>query len=260
MEGSEVEPKLGAYVGPIGSLDDMVAGCDVESLGLQILLGPSKVCDGLGVYIKLNDETESSLQPRGTLICGYSRGTMVQEAAGPFTVAFCFGSPFNGVVFEKQVMPLFDAIGKAATKVGATQLQDILEGHKVLWDAESEEVIIDPIVDYPYRYFVPDAIETAGEGGAPVWGPTNLGMYANDMGYSQQVTEKEYESLADKNNVLRIVWRLEMRNGKLAPSWPVVISSNDVLFENKEPMEVGLKYGWWYWKCAREEEEKGRKQ
>ena len=252
---SSSEVEIAPYLGLCTPLEDMVAGCDVENLGLQVLLGPSRVCDGLGLFVRINDETESSLQPRGTVICGYSRGTMVEEAAGPFTVAYAFLSAFNGVVFEKKVMPLFEAIGLASERVGASQLQDILEGHKIGWNAETRDILVTPLPEYPWRYFVPDPLD-ASDDGAPLWGPTNLGMYANDMGYSESVTEPEYEALAEKN-VLRIVWRLELRDGKLAPSWPVVITTCDVRFTNREPMEVGLKYGWWYWKCAREESAAG---
>jgi len=244
------------YVGPVSSMDSMIAGCDVEDLGLQILLGPSKVCDGLGLFVRVNDDTETSVQPRGTPLCGYSKGTMVEEAFGKFTVAYYFTSEFNGVMFEKKLMPLFEAIGIVAERNKAFHLQDIVEGHKLLWDPETEKMRIEAVEEDASRYFIPDPVE-AGESGLPVWGPSNLGMYANDCGYSEEADEAEYQKQADIKNVLQITWRLIEQGGKLVPSWPVVVTSKDVVFENKEPMEVGLKYGWMYWAAARMKREKG---
>ena len=251
------------YSGPIQDLEAMVAGCDVSNLGLQILVGPSMVCDGLGLFVKLNDETESSLQPRGTPLCGYSRGKLVDEAEGTFTVAYLFTDPKNGVIFQQRIMPLVEAVGLASSLAGSESLESIVVGHKLLWDSESEEILVTPDETYSQRYFVPDPVALDSEG-MPQWGVANLGMYANDCAYSEDATEEQYISTTASKNVLQIVWRMEMRDGKLSPSWPVVVTLGDVHFTNKEPMEVGLQYSWKYWAAARalreEQEQEQREQ
>ena len=231
-------------------LEAMVAGCDISNLGLQILVGPSKVCDGLGLFVKLNDETESSLQPRGTPLCGYSRGKLVDEAEGTFTVAYLFTDTKNGVIFQQRIMPLVEAVGLASSLAGTESLESIVVGHKLLWDRESEEILVTPDETYSKRYFVPDPVDLDAEG-LPQWGVQNLGMYANDCAYSEDATEEQYRSTTASKNVLQIVWRMEMRDGQLSPSWPVVVTLGDVHFTNKEPMEVGLQYSWKYWAAAR---------
>lgn len=260
MDTEGDKDKISAYRGPIASMDDMIAGCDIDNLGLQILLGPSKVCDGLGLFVRLSEDATSSLQAEGTPVCGYAKGTLVAEADGTFTVAYAFFGTRNGVIFQQTLMPLIEAIGIAANITGSINMQHLVDGHELLWDAEAEEILIQPTDGYDNRYFIPDPVE-ADETGQPIWGPSNLGMYANDCAYSETVTELDYNNNSPDKNVLRIVWRLEMRQGKLAPSWPVVITTRDVQFKNTEPMEVGLHYSWKYWAAARalqlEEDEKG---
>ena len=239
------------YVGPVASLSSMIADCNIHG-GLQLLLGPSKICDGLGLFVRVNDGTETSTQPRGTLVCGYSRGEMVEEASGTFTVSLEFTSEHNGVFFEEKLMPLFEAICIVADRNKASNnLRDIVEGHKLLWDPKTEGMCIEAAKEYTSRYFIPDPVEV-GVGRQLLWGSSNLGMYANDCGYNETVDETEYQKQADENNILLITWRLIERGGKLAPSSPVVVTSKDVAFSNKEPMEVGLKYGWDYWAAVKD--------
>lgn len=238
-----------AYVGPTRHMHEMIAGCDIEELGLEILLGESKVCSGLGLFVRLNDETNSSLQPRGTPICGYSKGSFTEEADGTFTVAYCFTSPYQGVMFEKRLMTVVEAVGLLAERTGAQEMRDLLDGHVMLWDPVEETIQVEPTPEYTRRYFIPDPVDADAQGD-PVWGASNLGMYANDVGYNKSVKDMEtYERLA-ANNVLQIVWRLEDQDGRLFPTWPVVITQRDVLFVNHKPMEVGLKYSWRYWLAA----------
>ena len=62
------------YNGPTKSMDDMEAGCTIEDLSLKILVGNSTVCNGRGLFISIDDDVEEVTIPKGTAICGYSKG------------------------------------------------------------------------------------------------------------------------------------------------------------------------------------------
>lgn len=231
------------------------------------MLGPSKICDGLGLFVALDEGVESSLLTKGTPICGYSKGSMVPFADGTFTVAYLFFGTLNGVIFQQRLMPLMEAIDLAANATGVSDLRTLVAGHELLWDAPTQEILIHPLDDYNNRYFIPDTPDLTSASPHSVG---NMGMYANDCAYSPSVTEEGYLATSAEKNVLQIVWRMDLdAEGRLAPTWPVVILLKDVLFENTEPMEVGLQYSWKYWKAARTvdlelwnqvEEAEGRKQ
>lgn len=248
-------PAAPPYVGPKSTKGEMICGCAVDDLGLQILLGPSKICDGLGLFVALDDGVESTLLTKGTPVCGYSKGSMVPIADGTFTVAYVFFGTLNGVIFNQRLMPLVEAIGLAADATGATDLRTLVAGHELLWDARSEEINIVPLDDYEARYFIPDmsaSAPSASSASASLPSVTNMGMYANDCAYGPSVTEEQYIATSRHKNVLQIAWRMDIdAEGRLAPTWPVVILLKDVLFDNKEPMEVGLQYSWKYWEAAR---------
>jgi hypothetical protein len=61
------------------------------------------------------------------------------------------------------------------------------------------------------------------------------------------VTEANYHD-SSESNILGVVWRMKQYNETLRPTWPVLVTQQDVLLTNKQPMEVGLGYGWGYWK------------
>ena len=265
-----------AYLGPKSHFEDMLSGCSIEDLGLQVMVGPSKICDGLGLFVALGEDVESALLLRGTPVCGYSKGTMVPLATGTFTVAYVYVGMQNGVIFQKRLMPLVEAVGLAADMTNTQDLRNLVAGHELLWDADDEEIIIKPTDDYDCRYFIPDdplsvkatttasttTTEATGEGA--VWTVGNMGMYANDCAYSPSATEQSYRATSPAKNVLQIVWRLDLNEqGQLAPTWPVVVLLRDALFTNVEPMEVGLQYSWRYWDAQRildaEEAEEGGK-
>lgn len=87
-------------------------------------------------------------------------------------------------------------------------------------------------------------------------GPRYFGMFANDMAYEGlDTTLESYVEASVNRNILQIVWRLELQNNVLTPTWPVVVLSKDVLFTNKEPMECGMHYSWRYWLAFREHSE-----
>ena len=44
-------------------------------------------------------------------VSSYCKGAFRQEADGDKSVAYSFPNPYTGVIFEKKLMPLLDAIG-----------------------------------------------------------------------------------------------------------------------------------------------------
>ena len=52
-------------------------------------------------------------------------------------------------------------------------------------------------------------------------------------------------------NILSLVWRVEMDSeGIFVPTWPVLMTTRDIVLKNLEPMEIGLQYSWKYWQAA----------
>eukprot|EP00596_Hydrurales_sp_CCMP1899_P004199 CAMPEP_0119034944 /NCGR_PEP_ID=MMETSP1177-20130426/1954_1 /TAXON_ID=2985 /ORGANISM="Ochromonas sp, Strain CCMP1899" /LENGTH=253 /DNA_ID=CAMNT_0006992783 /DNA_START=249 /DNA_END=1010 /DNA_ORIENTATION=+ len=235
----------------------MEAGCSIENLGLQVMIGPSLMGAGRGLFLSIAGDVEKVILPAGTPICGYSKGKFTKEADGDKSVAYMFSNPYTGVIFEKTLMPLLDAVGiidlqikekkmskfKSINKLQKSNISDVILGHKM--SSDNDEIEIVPDITYLQRYFIPDE-ETEDT----VWGPGRLGMYANDLAYYDGVTEEEYTNNSPDINILQIVWRMEFTDQVLSPTWPVVITLKDILLTNKEPMEVGLQYGWNYWKSV----------
>jgi len=90
LSSSAKDNAIPVYSGPINIWENMEAGIDISDLNLQVLVGPSAVCDGRGLYIALGDDVEEVTIPRGTPICGYSKGTFTNSANGDKTVAYAF--------------------------------------------------------------------------------------------------------------------------------------------------------------------------
>jgi hypothetical protein len=78
-----------------------------------------------------------------------------------------------------------------------------------------------------------------------------MGIYANDLAYNPDITEKEYLKTRYTKNILQLIWRLDVKDDTLYPTYPVVIVNQDLKFTNYLPMEVGLTYSFRYWLAAR---------
>lgn len=247
MSQSDAEiPLLSPYEGPLGTLDSMETGFSLEELGLELMVGKSKVGEGRGLFISVAEDVEEAILPQGTVLCGYSKGTFAKEAADDKTVGFLLGDLNTVVIFNKQLLPLVEVIEANGPQV--QNLTTIVQGH-LLFKNESEpynkiKLMPDPNHGGNY-YFIPSTSEGIGI--------TNIGMYANDLAYNSAVNnEKEYRESSDSKNILMLVWRLELDNQMLRPTWPVVMLKQDVFLTNHEPMEIGIQYSWNYWEAARE--------
>jgi len=276
----DIEP----YVGPVGSLTDMEGGISISELALNVMTGPSLVANGRGLFLCIyndiddeTDETESTAEegtsgggaveeiilPQGTPLCGYARGYFTNKYTGDKSVGFQFAGDAaaaaeTAVFYNKELVTLGDAIWSVYRdayewKDGVEEERyttELLKGHRVDLDRNTGRVrSIAREEDYSLGIFVPEECAEDGEFSA-----TSLGIYANDLAYDPDANELEYLENSEQNNILQLVWRMEMdAGGTLTPSWPVVITKKDVRMLNSVPMEVGLQYGYNYWDAVKKE-------
>mmetsp|Transcript_3135 Transcript_3135/g.5706 ORF Transcript_3135/g.5706 Transcript_3135/m.5706 type:complete len:312 (-) Transcript_3135:221-1156(-) len=257
---NDIEP----YVGPVGSIGDMEGGIAVGDLALQVLVAPSLVANGNGLFLCIDnsdddaDESgsvEEIIIPQGTPICGYARGYFTDEEDGDKSVGFLFGensADVTAVFYNKQLMTLSDALWTAYQErctEGNPDSSGLLFGHQVEIDADTGGVSIKADKDFFSRIFIPEIKEE------DQFSATSLGVYANDLAYDPDSTEEQYFENSERNNILQLVWRLakDEKNGMIVPTWPVVIARQDVRLLNTVPMEVGLQYGFNYWNAVTKE-------
>lgn len=233
------------YVGPLSTANEMEFGFELEELGLNVMVGKSRVGEGRGLFLGLSDEAEQTYIEKGTILCGYSKGSFEKAAVDDKTVGCYFSDVTTNVIYEKKIMPLYNAISAVSAQLD--DLSTAIIGHTLVFNATAanDQLSLLPVVNYDLYYFIPQMPEKLTI--------VNLGMYANDLAYSSSIlNEASYELETAQKNILNIIWRMEFREQALRPTWPVVIFNKDVLLTNKDPMEVGIQYSWSYWKSHRE--------
>lgn len=126
---------------------------------------------------------------------------------------------------------------------GNPDTSNLLFGHHVEIAKETGSVSINADKEFLSRIFIPDVKEE------DKFAATSLGIYANDCAYDPDSNEEKYFENSERNNVLQLVWRLakDEKNGMVVPTWPVVVTRQDIRLLNTVPMEVGLQYGFNYW-------------
>jgi hypothetical protein len=238
----------------------MVGGIVVGELALQVLVGPSQVGSGLGLYVCIDDyDDENAIEeviiPQGTPFCGYARGYFTDEAAGDKSVGFQFeegSTEDKSVFYNKKLVSLGDAIRSVIQERNEDTILSSAWTPGILWahlvKMENNEIYVKPNTDFKSRIFIPEIDDNP-------FTATSLGVYANDLAFDPDLNEKEYSDASSSNNILQLVWRLSIEeNGdNLVPTWPVVIAKTDCRFLNSVPMEVGLQYGYKYWKAVEKE-------
>ena len=192
----------------------------------------------------------------GTPICGYARGYYSDEEKGDKSVGFLFSeknsADLTAVFYNKQLMTLSDAIlivHQERCDEGNTDARDLLFGHSVEISSDTSSVSIAADENFLSRIFIPDVKEE------DEYAATSLGVYANDLAYDPDYNEEQYAENSERNNILQLVWRLakDEKTGMLVPTWPVVVTRQDVRLLNTVPMEVGLQYGFNYWNAVMKE-------
>lgn len=244
-EGGEEAPEPFLYQGPLGNRDEMETGFEIQELGLTLMVGKSTVAPGRGLFVALADEAgvDRVELPEGTLFAGYSKvGAWAVSAQGDKAVAYAFEDPDTACVCEKELKPLIEAV---ATAAGVTEnITAGLAGHLIFVD-ETDTLGVAPDAAWPSgRYFIPQDTPDPAD-----ITPANLGMLCNDLAFENGVCDSEeaYLAAALEKDVLHLVWRLAEKDGVLAPTWPLVFVKRSVAFTNREPMEIGISYGFRYW-------------
>eukprot|EP00984_Skeletonema_dohrnii_P030594 scaffold22203_cov78-Skeletonema_dohrnii-CCMP3373.AAC.1 len=244
-------------------MGDMEGG----ELALQVLVAPSFVAPGKGLFLCIYDDidddggdaeeigaVEEIIIPQGTPICGYARGYFADEAEedGDKSVGFLFAgenvADVTAVFYNKQLMTLSDALWtvyQERCEEGNTDTSNLLFGHCVQISNE-RQVSIQADKDFMSRIFIPDVKE------GDKFSPTSLGIYANDLAFDPDSNEEQYFENSERNNILQLVWRLakDEKTGMVVPTWPVVVTKQDIRLLNTVPMEVGLQYGFKYWNAV----------
>jgi len=149
------------------------------------------------------------------------------------------------VFFNKELISLKKAISNVADKRDI--LKDAVKDHELYYDDELEKIIIIPNIENANNYFIP--FEDIDENDKD-WSANRMGIYANDLAFYPNITEEEYNNTIREKNILQLVWRMEVKDDTLHPSWPVVIVNKDLKITNTIPMEVGVTYSFRYWKAA----------
>ena len=247
---ADVTTEYEYYEGPVSKFDKMEAGFTIEELGLTLMIGPSISGKGRGLFVALNEDVEVSKLTKGTVICGYSRGVFSQEAEGDKTVGFNFNSVNNTILFEKQLLPIYEVAYQLLEEKRVSDTANSIIGHIINYNEEAG-VSIRPDENFLEFYFTPAKLSKDD----PLFSISNVGSFANDLAYCDTTTKEVYEKDSQTKNALMLVWRMVLENGVLSPTWPVVILNKDLVFANVEPMEIGLMYSWKYWEAARKTEE-----
>jgi ribosomal protein L39E len=155
----------------------------------------------------------------------------------------------TAVFYNKQLMTLSDALWtvyQERCEEGNTDTSNLLFGHCVQISNETGSVSIQADKDFMSRIFIPDVKEE------DKFSPTSLGIYANDLAFDPDSNEEQYFENSERNNILQLVWRLakDEKTGMVVPTWPVVVTKQDIRLLNTVPMEVGLQYGFNYWNAV----------
>ena len=130
---------ISEYEGPLPSFEMMEAGCLIEDLGLEVLVGTSVDSSrGRGLFIALQEGVEEVILPRGTPICGYCRGTFSDEGLGDKTVAYAFSAMETGVVFNKTIYSILDLVNLYIDKVD--DFIRLVDGQELYYDANADEI------------------------------------------------------------------------------------------------------------------------
>ena len=120
----------GAFTGPIGDPDEMIASIEVQEIGLTVEVGPSEISPGsLGLFARLAPGVETAALPEMSLLGGYARGKFSNDASGDKAVGFAINSPMTAVFYQRTLMSVKEALAVASisenTEVSATVLTNV---------------------------------------------------------------------------------------------------------------------------------------
>lgn len=201
--------------------DKIYSGCILHELGLELTVRDSVLGVGKGLFLALdsNEGVEEVEVSPGQILCGYSKGVFEDQARGDKTVGFSFNDLNNGVIFNKKLMTLSDAISMQIQSLQKQQQQqqqqskrkdspdnaksfsrykNIVQGHILQFtrtEDGQEAVGISADTTFKSRYFIPFDIQSDDEISI-----SNMGMFANDMAFDSESGEYEDTELTQAIN------------------------------------------------------------
>lgn len=126
------------YRGPTSTFEAILAGSEIGDSGVNVMVGPSQVCNGLGLYISV-DESPTQLGG-GTILCGYAPGRFVEAPEGDKIVAFNFSSLEQVVMYNGSFTPIFEVVNDVNCRFGGDgRVENMMFGHKISVEKEGEE-------------------------------------------------------------------------------------------------------------------------
>jgi hypothetical protein len=244
--------------GPIVSFDEMDNIFDLDELGVSLMVGNSSFCSGKGVFISLLDRSFSEARfYQGSMLCGYSRGEFGSTIQGDKSVGYLLTNLNSSVIYDKEFQDLSDIVrdefggNLTPTITKAENFSNFIAGHRLYAGSSPDELLIFPSEENHirnYSYFIPHPVTEMKEVSI-----RNVGMYANDLAFNQSdpaMDETSYLARSNQNNSLMMIWRMEKVNGRLIPTWPIVLFKKNIIVRNHEPIEIGMEYSWGYWSAV----------
>jgi hypothetical protein len=244
-----IDPRLQPiiYDGPKaeGGAVKREVGAVLEEYSLALEVGPSQVVAGeRGLFARvIGEDVQEATVEWGSILCGYGEGEMKPHPGeGDKSVLFSLPSTEAAVFFNRELLPLFEVLAELPDGAG-------LQGHEVR-TGNKGEIEVEPIADFTGdRYFVPKE-------GLPDKAAF-IGLFANDLaigGPNPPKSKEEYEAASETGNIAALVWRVvyDKEKNMVVPSRPVVTFGRSITFQNKVPMEIGLRYGWRFWENMEE--------
>jgi hypothetical protein len=245
------------FTGPVSSFENMEKGFDLEELGISIMIGKSEFCEGRGLFISLinNSITETTIS-MGSIVCAYSKGSFCPIIEGDKGVSFMLTKLDTTVIFNKEYQSIFDILQQFHNETlqnpepsKLEEFSNFIAGHCLYIGEDPSKLTILPDDESHFsdhNIFLPHPVHNIDDVTIQ-----NIGMFANDLAYDSQnvdLNETIYESNSKKFNCLSLVWRVELQENRIVPTWPIVMFNKDVQITNHEPMEIGMEYSWGYWK------------
>ncbi|GFH44320.1 hypothetical protein CTEN210_00794 [Chaetoceros tenuissimus] len=237
------------YNGPKGDMTQMEYGMTITLSGassFNILVGPSSVAQGKGLFLAPHESSLSVTIPIGTPLCRYPSGQFTSQPQGDKCVLFAFTQnqpEATPVFFQEKLMSLADAIKNISFSSGSLRKSTrLLYGHEVHLYRHKMDIIPSD----GDNIFVPH------EDVKKMYQEMTLAAFANDLAFDWDISEELYNDRVDNLNVLQFVWELKQDTwtGGLVPVAPILCANRDIRLEGMLPMEVGLAYGFQFWQDA----------
>jgi len=209
---------------------------------VEVLVRESSIAKGgLGLY--LNPLEEDVVVPQHSIVCSYAKGRFYCAPRGNDK---CVGYEYTDLeslcVFEDRVMRLHDLVQSHAS-AGNPNLR--MWGHSISASCNKIEIV----EVFESVFFLPDnddiSSEEAMKGG-------RIGQFANDLAFRPcfgLYDDDAYYSDSEEMNDCNLAWDLgfDKHRQLIFPKSPVVITRRELALSSS-CKEVGIEYGFAYWR------------